>query len=133
MVSPGTLPRGTLSCCAPFAVGVRFLPVHPFSDEVGGAFGAGFVGGFEDDSVAKIQHRDFGPLPRSESREERELGLCGHNGGGIRLPDHVNVGIGFRDEALRFILPANEEVVFLDRSFGRRARIESPEDVGVKK
>ena len=62
-------------CCAAasFAVGVRFFPMHPFPDEIGGAFGAGSVSCLEDDSVSKIQHHDVGFVLGSKGGEEREL------------------------------------------------------------
>ena len=62
---------GSCGAAPPSAVGVRSFPMHPFSDEIGGTLGAGFVGGLEDDSVSKIQHRDFGFILGPESREER--------------------------------------------------------------
>ena len=62
---------GSRGAAPPSAVGVRFFPMHPFSDEIGGTLGAGLVGGFEDDSVPKIQHRDLGFILGPESGEER--------------------------------------------------------------
>ena len=44
--------------------------MHAFSDEVGGTFGAGPVGGFENDPVPKIQHGDFGFIFRSKGGEK---------------------------------------------------------------
>src|ERR1700730_77574 len=106
--------------------------MHPFSDEVGGALGAGSVGGFEDDSVSKIEHRDFRLIPGPKGREERELGLGGHNGGGVCLPDDVDIRIRLGDKALRLVLPTNEKVVFLDCPLSGRSRVKPAKDVGVK-
>ena len=37
-----------------FAAGIRLLPTHSPPDEISGAFGAGPVGGLENDPVSKI-------------------------------------------------------------------------------
>ena len=84
---------GPRSAAATFAAGVRFFPVHPFPDEIGGAFCARFVSSFEDDSISKIQHGDFGFILGSKGREERELGLGGHHGGGVGLANNIDVRI----------------------------------------
>ena len=77
---------GSGSAAASFATGVGFFPMHPFPDEIGGP-SAHFVGGFEDDSVSKIEHGDLSLFLGSKSREERELGLGCHHGGGVGLAD----------------------------------------------
>ena len=78
---------------AAFAAGVRFFPMHPLADEIGGTFSAGLVSCLEDDSVSKIQDGDFSFFPGSQSREERELRLCGHDSGSVCLADHVDIRI----------------------------------------
>ena len=45
---------GACGAPTPFTVGVRFFPMHPFPDEIGRTFGAGFVRSLENDSVSKI-------------------------------------------------------------------------------
>jgi hypothetical protein len=123
---------GLCRAATPFAARVRLFPVHPFPDEIGGAFCARFVSSFEDDSVAKIQHGDFGLILGSKGREERELRLRCHHGGGVGLADDVDVRIRLGNEALRFVLPANEKIVFPDWSLGGRSWIEAAQDMGVK-
>ena len=61
------------------AARVRFFPMHPPSDEIGGAFRASFVRGFEDNSVPKIENGYLRLFFRSKSWKKGGLRLSGHD------------------------------------------------------
>ena len=99
-----------------FSACVSFFPVQPPSDEIGRGFSTGFVRRFEDDSVPKIKDGDFCFLSCSQGWKEGGLRLSSHDGGRVSLTYDVHVTIGFGDESLSFILPADQQIVFVGAS-----------------
>ena len=106
--------------------------MQTFADELSGAFRADAVGSAEDDSIAEIEERDFGPFFAAECRNEGEFRLSCHDGGGASLPDQVDISIGFGDKALGFILPADEEVVVCELTLPGRSGIEPAKRVSIE-
>jgi len=115
-----------------FPARVSFLPVHPPSDEIGGGFGTGFVRRFKDDSVPKIKDRDLRFLSCSQGREKGGLRLSGHDCCGVCLAYDVDIKVRIGDESLRFVLPADQQIVFIGAPSAWRSGIKSAECMSIK-